>query len=64
MQSHKFVGKCDIRGKPLDLMYIVDSSGSVGPQWEQTLSVLKDLTNFVTIAPDGSATRISFLLYA
>jgi collagen type VI alpha len=62
--ADQFIQKCDIKGKPLDMMIIVDSSGSVQDKWPDVQAVLKSVIRYITIAPDGSATRVSMLIYA
>lgn len=54
--------RCRVIGKPLDLIIIMDSSGSLRNSNSEEMNVIKDLINIVAVDPD--ATRISLVQFS
>jgi uncharacterized protein YegL len=53
---------CKIEGPPLDLMFVIDASGSVREEFVQQLSVVKTVLNNLAVGPNS--VRVSLIQYA
>lgn len=56
------LARCKVIGKPLDLIIVMDSSGSLRNSNNEEMNVLKDLINIVAI--DVDATRIALVQFS
>jgi uncharacterized protein YegL len=54
--------RCKISGPPLDLMFVIDSSGSLRDQFDNQLQVVRNTLNNLAIAEDS--VRVSIIQYA
>uniref|UniRef100_A0A915J234 VWFA domain-containing protein n=1 Tax=Romanomermis culicivorax TaxID=13658 RepID=A0A915J234_ROMCU len=64
-QRHQIVSlkaRCHTQGKPLDLILIIDSSGSLRTQSDEEFQVIRDIISIVAVSPD--ATRIALVQYS
>lgn len=59
---------CAASGQPLDLLLLLDSSGSAALQssgrWNEAIQVFTDLIRFLGTTDDGQGAKISFALFA
>lgn len=54
--------RCRETGKALDLVFVLDSSGSLGKQFDEELQVIRDIVNTVVVSSES--TRIGLVQYS
>lgn len=60
--DQEYAPRCTVVGKPLDLLFVLDSSGSLKNKFQDELDVIREIVNTVAIGQD--ATRVSLVQFS